>query len=157
MPEQVRLMVNGVWQTVEQDPSSRLHEVLREVLGQWDVKEGCATGHCGACTVLIDGVPNKSCLRLLGQMDGRQVTTLKGLATDAETAALKAAFVRHGAVQCGYCTPGMIVTATALVKSARKSGRTLSRVEVRAGLVGNLCRCTGYHKIVDAVEEVATR
>lgn len=148
----ISLLLNGETWTAAVNASRRLSTALREAGGAWDIKEGCTTGHCGACTVLMDGNPVKSCLMVLGQVDGRTVVTLKGLSSDPTAVRLQESFSRVGAVQCGFCTPGMVVTATALVKA---SGGALSRSEIREGLVGNLCRCTGYHKIVSAVEEAS--
>ncbi len=146
------LHVNGEIWTTDANPTSRLSTALREDRGTVDVKEGCTTGHCGACTVLLDGKPVKSCLMTLGQASGRAVVTLCGLASDPVAVTVQESFSRTGAVQCGFCTPGMVVTATALIKHAQEP---LSRAEIRRGLVGNLCRCTGYQKIVTAVEEAS--
>ncbi len=146
------LILNGEQWTTAVNPATRLSAALRESGGALDVKEGCLTGHCGACTILLDGQPVKSCLLVSGQAEGRSVISLKGLSTDPVATYLQESFSRAGAVQCGFCTPGMIIVATALVKASEVP---LSRDDIRAGLVGNLCRCTGYHKIVTAVEEAS--
>lgn len=151
--ETLQLKVNGAWRRIEVSLATRLLDVLREELGAWEVKEGCGTGHCGACTVLVGGRPHKACLTMVGQVGEREVVTVKGLADDPVALRLQEALVRRGAVQCGFCTPGMVVAATALLRSRG----ALSRREIRQGLVGNLCRCTGYQKIVDAVEEASQR
>jgi carbon-monoxide dehydrogenase small subunit len=133
--------------TVDVDPRETLFDTLRERLRQTGTKGACLEGECGSCTVLLDGEPVTSCLVMALQVSGREVVTIEGIAESSQLSALQAAFVRAGAVQCGYCTPGLIVSATALLK---KNPRP-SEDEVRRGLAGNLCRCTGYNKIVDAV------
>lgn len=144
------ITLNNEKRSTGADPGQRFSAALRSELRAWDVKEGCTTGHCGACTVLMDGKPVKSCLMVLGQAEGRSVVTLRGLADDPMAQRVQESFSRVGAVQCGFCTPGMVISATALIKAAEPG---LSRHAIREGLVGNLCRCTGYHKIVSAVEE----
>jgi carbon-monoxide dehydrogenase small subunit len=128
-------------------PGQTLLEVLRDTLGIFDVKEGCDEGVCGVCTVLLDGRPVSSCLVLAAAVRGRAVVTLRGLARDGGLHPLQEAFVRHGAVQCGFCTPGMLLTASAFLEREPRPDREA----IRAALEGNLCRCTGYTKIVDAV------
>ena len=125
----------------------RALDLLREDLGLTGAKEACGAGECGACTVLIDEAPRPSCLTLAAQLEGRQVTTIEGLAADDRLHPLQQAFVEHGAVQCGFCTPGMILSAVPLLK---RSPAPSSR-EVKQALSGNLCRCTGYKKIIEAV------
>ncbi|HVN25497.1 MAG TPA: (2Fe-2S)-binding protein [Syntrophorhabdales bacterium] len=126
---------------------------LRDTLGLKGTKNGCGAGDCGACTVLLDGRPVNSCLVFAVEADGRQVVTIEGLSKEGELSDLQRAFIDHGAVQCGYCTPGMILTAEGLL--AEKPN--LSGDEVRRALAGNLCRCTGYDSIVSAVLDVAAK
>lgn len=145
--ETLRFSLNGREVTVSVDPRETLFDTLRERLRLTGTKGACLEGECGSCTVLLDGEPVTSCLVMALQVDGREVTTVEGLSDNGQLSALQAAFVRAGAVQCGYCTPGLLVSATALL---RKNPRP-SEDEVRYGLAGNLCRCTGYNKIVDAV------
>ena len=132
-------------------PDASLLDVLRDDFGLTGTKWGCKTGDCGACTVLVDGEPVLSCLQLAEQVNGRAVTTIEGLGLNGDLGDVQAAFVRNGAAQCGFCTPGMIVAAEALLRH----NPSPTEVEVREALAGNLCRCTGYNKIVDAVLEVA--
>ncbi len=135
------------------DPRETLYDTLRERLRLTGTKGACLEGECGSCTVLLDGLPVTSCLVLTVQADGRQVTTIEGLADGPNLSILQDEFVRAGAVQCGYCTPGLLVAATALLRD----NPTPTADQVRRGLEGNLCRCTGYMKIVDAVLAAATR
>lgn len=139
--------VNGHEVSVEAMPMTRLLDVLREELRLTGTKEGCGEGECGACTVLIDGTPVNSCLIPLAQAQGAKITTVEGIADDDRMDPIQTAFVEHGAAQCGICTPGFIVTARALLDD----NPSPSRREVREALAGNLCRCTGYQKIIDAV------
>ncbi|MDO9630855.1 MAG: (2Fe-2S)-binding protein [Humidesulfovibrio sp.] len=138
--------LNGALVRVDADPDQRAVDLLRE-LNALDVKEGCGTGECGACSILVDGVHKLSCLLLVAQLSGRELTTAEGLGSQAAPHPIQRAFAEHGAVQCGFCTPGMTIAASALL--AQNPDPT--RDEVRRGLSGNLCRCTGYVKIVDAV------
>ena len=142
-----RMVLNGRAREVEVRASQTLLEVLRDTLGIFDVKEGCDEGVCGVCTVLLDGRPASSCLVLAAGVRGRAVVTLRGLERDGGLHPLQDAFVRHGAVQCGFCTPGMLLTASAFLESEPRPDREA----IRAALEGNLCRCTGYTKIVDAI------
>ena len=146
-----RLLVNGRARDVEIEPHRTLLEVLRDTLGIFDAKEGCNEGVCGACTVLLDGQPVSSCLVLGVATRGKPITTVRGLDPDGELHPLQDAFLRHGAVQCGFCTPGMLLTALAFVETHPAA----DRAAIREALEGNLCRCTGYTKIVDAVEDYA--
>ena len=139
--------VNGHEVSVEALPMTRLLDVLREELRLTGTKEGCGEGECGACTVLIDGTPVNSCLIPLAQAQGAKITTVEGIADDDRMDPIQTAFIEHGAAQCGICTPGFIVTARALLDD----NPSPSRREVREALAGNLCRCTGYQKIIDAV------
>jgi carbon-monoxide dehydrogenase small subunit len=136
---------------VDVDPRETLIDTLRERLRLTGTKGACLEGECGSCTVLLDGAPVTSCLVMAPQANGRDVVTVEGLADGAQLSALQAAFVRAGAVQCGYCTPGLLVAATALLRD----NPSPTANEVRRGLSGNLCRCTGYVKIVEAVLEAA--
>jgi len=139
--------VNGHALSVDSLPMTRLIDVLREQLRLTGTKEGCGEGECGACTVLIDGVPVNSCLIPVVQVDGCKVTTVEGIADDDRLDPIQRAFIDEGAAQCGICTPGFIVTARALLDNKPQP----TRREIREALSGNLCRCTGYQKIVDAV------
>ncbi len=146
-----RFVLNGRPRQVDIPPHQTLLQVLRDTLGVFDVKEGCDEGVCGACTVLLDGRPVSSCLVLAPMVRGRVITTVRGLERGGELHPLQEAFVRHGAVQCGFCTPGMLLTALAFLERHPRAGRR----ELRTALEGNLCRCTGYAKILDAIEAYA--
>jgi carbon-monoxide dehydrogenase small subunit len=149
--KKLELKVNEEMWDIEVDPHRTLLEVLREDLGLIGAKEGCGLGACGACTVLIDGAPVLSCLTLAVEVENKAIRTIEGLMKDNQPDPLQLAFVDHGAIQCGFCTPGSIMTATALLE---KNPRP-SREEIKEALSGNLCRCTGYKKIIEAVESVA--
>lgn len=149
--KKLKLIVNDVVYELETRPERRLLDVLRDELHLTGTKEGCSEGECGACTVLIDGKPADSCLVLVGQVDGCHITTIEGLSDGNELHTLQQAFIQAGAVQCGYCTPGMILSAKAVLDQNPNP----SEEEIRKGLSGNLCRCTGYQKIVDAVRLAA--
>ena len=143
----MRFTLNGAAVSLDVVGTRRLLDVLREDLRLTGTKEGCGEGECGACSVLIDGEVVDSCLVAVGQVEGRQVTTVEGLAAGGRLTALQQAFIEHGAAQCGICTPGMLLAAHALLQRATH----LDADAVREGLAGNLCRCTGYTKIIDAV------
>jgi carbon-monoxide dehydrogenase small subunit len=147
------LTINGRPRDVDVEPHRTLLEVLRDTLGIFDAKEGCNEGVCGACTVLLDGQPVSSCLVLAVATRGKPITTVRGLTPDGELHPLQEAFLEHGAVQCGFCTPGMLLTALAFLERTPRPDRDA----IRVALEGNLCRCTGYTKIVDAVEEYVAR
>jgi carbon-monoxide dehydrogenase small subunit len=147
----LRFTLNGRAREVEVRPHQTLLEVLRDTLGNFDAKEGCGEGVCGACTVLLDGRPVSSCLTLAPLAEGRRLTTVRGLERDGQLHPLQEAFLRHGAAQCGFCTPGMLLTACWHLERNPGAGRDA----IREALAGNLCRCTGYTKIVDAVEACA--
>lgn len=136
---------------LETDSDRRVVDLLREDLGLTGTKEACGSGECGACTILVDGENRLSCLMRAGQLAGRAVTTIEGLADERGLHPVQQAFVEAGAVQCGFCTPGMILGAVGLLERNPRPGRE----EIRAALSGNLCRCTGYQKIVEAVEKAA--
>jgi carbon-monoxide dehydrogenase small subunit len=148
-----RLVLNGRARDLDVEPHRTLLEVLRDQLGIFDVKEGCNEGVCGACTVLLDGRPVSSCLVLGVATRGRPITTVRGLRPDGDLHPLQEAFLEHGAVQCGFCTPGMLLTAVAFLQAHPGA----SREEIRHAIDGNLCRCTGYVKIIDAIEDYARR
>ena len=147
----VTLRVNGVDHELRLDPRVTLLDALRDALGLTGTKKGCDQGACGACTVLLDGRRVVSCLTLAAQCDGRQVTTIEGLATDGELHPVQQAFIRHDAFQCGYCTAGQILSAVSLLRE----GRAGSDEEIREFMSGNLCRCGAYPNIVAAIREVA--
>jgi carbon-monoxide dehydrogenase small subunit len=145
------LSVNGVPYPVELEPGTSLLAAVRDVVGLTGAKEGCDDSECGACMMLLDGEPVNSCSYLALQAEGSEVTTVEGLATGDELSPLQAAFLEHGGVQCGFCTPGMLISATALLAD----NRAPSADEVRIALSGNLCRCTGYDGILKSVLAVA--
>ena len=147
----VALTVNGERRELDLEPRELLVYVLRERLGLTGTNVGCDTSSCGACTVLIDGESVKSCTVLGVQADGSQVTTIEGLASNGTLHAVQQAFHEHHALQCGYCTPGMVMAAVSLIDE----GEAGSEQAIREGLEGNLCRCTGYHNIVKAVAAAA--
>ena len=150
MKRELELNVNEELWDVEIAPHKTLLEVLREDLGLTGTKEGCGLGACGACTVLVDGDPRLSCLTLALEVRDKQITTIEGLARNGRPDPVQRAFIDHGAIQCGFCTPGQILSAKALLeKTPNPSGD-----EIREALSGNLCRCTGYQKIVKAVESL---
>nr|WP_235612816.1 xanthine dehydrogenase subunit XdhC [Moorella sp. Hama-1] len=141
--------VNGTPVNLEVDVRETLLEVLRNRLGYTGVKKGCGVGECGACTVLIDGTPIDSCIYLAVWADGKDIVTVEGIAKNGELSKVQKAFIEEGAVQCGFCTPGYIMTATAIVNSGKK----YTREEIKKELAGHLCRCTGYQNIIKAVEK----
>jgi carbon-monoxide dehydrogenase small subunit len=145
--------VNGRKRRVRVPPMKRLLDVLREDCGLTGTKEGCGEGECGACTVLLDGAPVNSCLVPAVQAAGARIVTVEGLAKGPALSVLQRAFVERGGTQCGICTPGILVTAHALLQRAK--GRVPAEDEVRVALAGNLCRCTGYQMIVNAVRAAA--
>ena len=145
------LTVNGVACPVEIDPHASLLNTVRDEIGLTGAKEGCDDSECGACMMLIDGEPVNSCSYLALQAEGREITTVEGLARPGELSELQSAFLEHGGVQCGFCTPGMLVSATALLRH----NQSPSEEEIRISLSGNLCRCTGYDGIVKAVMAAA--
>lgn len=150
-PINVSLTINGSVYQLQTDPNKTLLTLLREDLGLTGTKEGCNLGECGACTVIVDGKAMHSCLILVGQVDGCSIETIEGLAEDEILHPLQKAFVEAGAVQCGFCTPGMIMASKALLDHNPNP----SRDEIRDELAGNLCRCTGYQKIINAVKIAA--
>ena len=151
MNQLVELQVNGQTYPVVVEGRTRLLDALRVKSRLSGAQEGCSTGDCGACTVLMDGQPVTSCMVIAASAQGKQITTIEGVANGAELHPVQRAFMECGALQCGICTPGMIMTSVALLKENPHP----TRDEVRFGLQGNLCRCTGYDKIVDAVQAAA--
>jgi carbon-monoxide dehydrogenase small subunit len=147
----IEIKINGELCSVEVRTLETLLEVLRNRLGMTDVKNGCGKGDCGTCAVILDGKAVNSCLTLAVQADGKEVITLSGIGTEEEPHPLQESFVKYGAIQCGFCSPGMIVSAKALLDEKPQP----TRDEIREAISGNLCRCTGYKKIVDAIQDVA--
>ncbi|MDQ7782366.1 MAG: (2Fe-2S)-binding protein [Desulfomonilaceae bacterium] len=148
----IQMTVNGELVESAVEPNRTLLQFLREDLDLTGTKHGCGLGDCGACTVILDGKPVNSCLVLAVQAHGREVLTIEGLAENGNLHPIQQAFVDKGAIQCGFCTPGMILSAKALLDENPKP----SELEIRTAISGNLCRCTGYQKIVEAVQEAAT-
>lgn len=149
----IELNVNGEMWEIDIDPSRTLLEVLREDLSLTGAKEGCGLGACGACTVLIDGSPTLSCLKLAIETENKTITTIEGLAKGGHPDPLQVVFIEHGAIQCGFCTPGAIMSAKALFGRTQRP----STEEIKEALAGNLCRCTGYKKIIEAIDSLAQR
>jgi len=152
-PIKISFELNGITQEVEVMPWDTALAALRERLGLTGVKEGCGIGECGACTIIVNGRAVDSCLMLAAQLDGCIVETIEGLAKDGRAHPIQQAFLDAGAVQCGYCTPGMIMSAKALLDKHPKPGRE----EIIRFMSGNLCRCTGYQQIIEAVDRAAGR
>jgi len=153
MKQSIKLYVNNEARELKVDSNRTLLEVLRDDLGLTGTKYGCGDGECGACTVLVEGKPICSCLALAASFDGKKITTIEGLATNGNLHPVQQSFIDNGAIECGYCTPGMILTAKALLDENPNP----SESEIREYLRGNLCRCTGYVKIVEAVMDAARR
>ena len=147
----VTLTVNGISSTREVEAHTRLSDLLRDELRLTGTKEGCGQGECGSCTVIMDGKTVNSCLILAPQADGRDIMTIEGLGTPEKLHPLQESFIRKGAVQCGYCTPGLLLSAYHLLQIYPHPDRE----EIKEGIAGNLCRCTGYVKILEAIEDVA--
>lgn len=151
MSQMLRCTINGKpFEGMVRDDMTLLH-FLRDELHLTGTKEGCGEGDCGACTVLVDGISVNSCLFLALNAEGREVVTIEGIEKDGELSEIQKAFIRHGAIQCGFCSPGMIMSAEALLRKHPDP----SPEEIRRGLGGNICRCTGYQQMVDAIREVA--
>lgn len=151
MTHEFELQVNGIAHPVDVDPSRSLLSVIRDEIGLTGTKEGCDDCECGACMVLLDGQPVNSCSYLAAQAEGRSVTTIEGIMNGDELAEIQKDMLDEGGVQCGFCTPGMIISATALF--ARNPDPT--KDEIQIGLSGNLCRCTGYGRILEAMKHTA--
>jgi len=152
MKKQIRLRVNGLEYEVFIKPHRTLLDVLRDEIGLMGTKKGCDKGECGACTVIMNGEAILSCLVLAIQCQGKNILTIEGLAQDGKLDPLQDAFVKYGAIQCGFCTPGMIMASRALLNKTPHP----SEEEIKRGLSGNLCRCTGYTKIIAAVQKAST-
>lgn len=148
---QIEFYVNEKRTALDVPADKRLLDLLRDDLGLTGVKEGCGEGECGACTILLDGEAVHSCMVLAGELGGHHVTTIEGLEEDGRLGVLQSAFVDSGAVQCGYCTPGMIMSATGLLNKNPDP----TEEEIRVALSGNICRCSGYVQIVEAVKSAA--
>lgn len=148
MKQKVKLIVNEQEYEFFIEPHKTLLDVLRDDLGLTGTKRGCDSGQCGACTVLVDGEPILSCITLACEVDGRTIRTIEGVAKDGELHPLQKAFLQYGAVQCGFCTPGMVLSGLALMKN--NPSPTIE--EIKKGISGNLCRCTGYLKIIEAIQ-----
>jgi carbon-monoxide dehydrogenase small subunit len=149
----IMIKVNGDPHEVDVRPHWNLLYVLREKIGLTGSKYGCGTGECGACTVILNGKLIHSCLKLAAQCNGAEITTIEGIGVGSQLTPLQEAFARHGAAQCGYCTPGMILAAKSLLDENPKP----TVQDVREALTGNICRCTGYQKIIDAIIDVASQ
>jgi carbon-monoxide dehydrogenase small subunit len=147
------LKVNGEVYDLEVPANWTLLDVIREECGLTGTKQGCGNGECGACTVLLDGEPVNSCLVLALQADGKRVTTIEGLSKKGKMHPIQEAFIAHGAIQCGFCTPGMVLSTKALLDKKPHP----KELEIREALAGNLCRCTGYQKIVEAIQSLASK
>ena len=147
----IEININGKQRTAEVTAHDTLLDVLRDQWGVFEVKNGCGQGDCGVCTVILNGKAVNACLTLAVQANGKDVVTAKGIGSPKKPHLLQTKFVEHGAIQCGFCTPGMLTSAKALLDQNPKANRQ----EIREAISGNLCRCTGYKKIVDAVEAAA--
>lgn len=151
MKTTIHITLNGEKTTVETQTHRLLLDLLRDEIGLTGTKEGCGTGDCGACTVYLDGAPVNSCLVLAGELDGASIATVESLKHGGVYDPIQAAFIEHGGAQCGYCTPGMLMMSKALLDE----NPAPTEDEIRFALSGNLCRCTGYAKIIDAVQDAA--
>jgi aerobic carbon-monoxide dehydrogenase small subunit len=151
MEQTIKFILNGVGIEVSVPPHWTLLRLLREMLDLTGTKEGCGIGECGACTVLLDGTPVHSCLLLAPKVEGREVQTIEGLGNRESLHPLQQSFIEHGAVQCGFCTPGILMSAKALLgKNPRPT-----REEIKEAVSGHLCRCTGYHQMIEAIEALS--
>ena len=153
MKYKVNFVLNDEPMELYVDANRTMLNVLRDDLCYTGTKEGCGAGECGACTVIVDGLPVNACLVLAPEMDGMHITTVEGLAKDGELSPVQKAFVEHAALQCGFCTPGFIMTAVEILES----GRRYTRDELKKLLSGHLCRCTGYENIINAVEKTMNK
>ena len=147
----IRFKINGKQIEVETKSNKRLLDLLREDLGLTGTKEGCAIGECGACTVIMNKKAVNSCMILAGQVDGKEIITIEGIGDTKKLHPLQKNFLKTGAVQCGFCTPGMLMSAYALLLENKKP----SEEEIKEAIEGNLCRCTGYKQIIDAIQKTA--
>ena len=144
----INFKLNGMSLQIEVPPHWTLLRLLREKLGLTGTKEGCGIGECGACTVLLDGMPVNACLILAPKVEGRRVETIEGLGSRESLHPLQKSFIDHGAIQCGFCTPGILMSSKALLERNANPARE----EIKEALSGHLCRCTGYHQIIEAIE-----
>ncbi|MFA5523836.1 MAG: (2Fe-2S)-binding protein [Tissierellales bacterium] len=149
--KKIELKVNGKIHSIDIEEDMRLIDVLRDKLGLLGTKEGCGEGECGACTIIMDGETVASCLVMAFQAEGKEILTIEGLGDEENLDPIQQAFLDEGAVQCGFCIPGMVLSAKALLDKKESPNRD----EIKEAISGNLCRCTGYHKIVNAVEKAA--
>jgi len=148
MEIKIEFTLNGKLMEVEVSPHWTLLKLLREKLGLTGTKEGCGIGECGACTVLMDGMPVNSCLVLAPKVEGRKIETIEGLGSRDSLHPLQKSFIDHGAIQCGFCTPGILMSSKALLGKISNP----TREEIKEAISGHLCRCTGYHQIIEAIE-----
>ncbi len=151
MKHKIRFTINREVKEIEVEPNKTLLKMLREDLDLIGAKEGCGAGECGACTVLVDNKPVNSCLMLAVEADGKKIITIEGLSDGINLDPLQKSFIKHNALQCGYCTPGMIISARALLDRNNNP----SEEDIKEALAGNLCRCTGYQRVIDAVLDAA--
>jgi len=151
--QKISFILNGSPVTMETDPARRALDVLREDLGLTGTKEGCGSGECGACSILVDDVVKLSCLMTAAQLEGKRIVSIEGIAQGQGLHPLQQSFIDFGAIQCGFCTPGMVIAAVGLLTE----NPAPTREEIREAISGNICRCTGYRKIVDAVEDAAAK
>ena len=151
MKHKIRFTINREVKEIEVEPNKTLLKMLREDLDLIGAKEGCGAGECGACTVLVDNKPVNSCLMLAVETDGKKIITIEGLSDGINLDPLQKSFIKHNALQCGYCTPGMIISARALLDRNNNP----SEEDIKEALAGNLCRCTGYQRVIDAVLDAA--
>lgn len=149
----INFTINGDPVELYVDANKTMLNVIREQLNLTGTKEGCGAGECGACTIIVDGKPINACLVLAPEMDGMNITTVEGLSKDGELSPLQKSFVKHTALQCGFCTPGFVMSGTALLMENPKP----TREEIVRAISGNLCRCTGYIRIIEAIEDVAAQ
>ncbi len=147
----IQFKLNGIERSIDVEPGRRLLDVLREELALTGAKEGCGEGECGTCTVLLDDVPVNACLVMVGQLEGRELVTVEGLGSAEHLLPIQRTFITEGGAQCGICTPGMLISAHALLKREASP----SDAQIREALAGNLCRCTGYERIVESVRQAA--
>ncbi|MDO4478034.1 MAG: (2Fe-2S)-binding protein [Lachnospiraceae bacterium] len=150
---EVKFTLNGKETVVAVEPGETLLEMIRKRLNLTGTKRGCEVGECGACTVLIDGVPTDSCLYMAGQINGHDVMTIEGVATNTDLDVIQQAFIDNGSVQCGFCTPGLILSAYAFLKTHKHP----TDDEIKRGLAGNFCRCATYVQVMDAIKDAAVR
>ncbi|HOW55624.1 MAG TPA: (2Fe-2S)-binding protein [Syntrophorhabdaceae bacterium] len=153
MTRKIFFVLNGISVHVETDPARRALDVLREDMGLTGTKEGCGRGECGGCSILVDGEVKLSCIMTAAQLEGKDIVTIEGVCGEGDLHPVQRSFIERGAVQCGFCTPGMVISSVAFLNA----NPSPAREEIREALSGNLCRCTGYQKIVDAVEDAAKK